>query len=320
MRVALHDELAELGAEVGPQVFDDPVAFRAAFDDFVPEGSASTGEVSLLVGAIATGAMRRLREQLALGADPDKAIEMQGDLLARDRGTSESSGARWAVSVLAHATGAIPVDQVLTRPAAGSDSELPTTVAPTPSVEATLPIREEVPAPSSPNEEPRQRASRRASPLLIAAAVVLTIVAVTAIVLLLQRDGDSPDDTAEDRTSASDEGNPTGNSDEEVLTEIDVTESGETMRVQLVNDGSDTELVLLVQREGEFTEVDRGMTTCPYLESSYDAGIEHTGLELFWGWSNLDQEGYGEYGKIVPEIERLEIYGGLEDGAVCPTD
>lgn len=48
--VALHDELAELQAEVGPHVFDDPVAFRAAFDDFIPEGSATTGEVSLLVG------------------------------------------------------------------------------------------------------------------------------------------------------------------------------------------------------------------------------------------------------------------------------
>ncbi len=318
--VALHDELAELGAEVGPQVFDDPVAFRAAFDDFIPEGLASTGEVSLLVGAIATGAMRRLREQLALGADPDKAIEMQGDLLARDRGTNESSGARWAVSVLAHATGAIPVDQVLTRPAAGSDSELPTTVPPSPELEATRPVSDESPPSSSPPQEPHQRAGRRANPLVIAAAVVLTIVAVTIVVLLLQRDSDSPDDTAEDRTSASDEGDPTGNADEEVLAETEITESGETMRVQLVNDGSDTELVLLMQREGEFTEVDRAPTTCPYLESSYDAGIEHTGLELFWGWSNLDQEGYGEYGKIVLEIERLEIYGGLEDGAVCPTD
>jgi len=34
--VALHDELAELRAEVGPQVFDDPVAFRAAFDGSSP--------------------------------------------------------------------------------------------------------------------------------------------------------------------------------------------------------------------------------------------------------------------------------------------
>ena len=319
--MALHDELAELRTEVGPQVFDDPVAFRAAFDDFIPEGLASTGEVSLLVGAIATGAMRRLREQLALGADPDKAIEMQGDLLARDRGTSESSGARWAVSVLAHATGAIPVDQVLTRPAAGSDSELPTTVAPTPRFEETLPVSEEAPPPSSPPEEQPQRAGRRANPLLIGAAVVLTLVAVTTLAVLFLRDGGSADDKAEDRTSTSDAGDPTGEADEEVLAGIDITESGETMRVQLVNDGSDTELVLLMQREGEFTEVDRQPTTCPYLESSYEAGIEHAGdLELFWGWNNLDQEGYGEYGKIVLEIERLEIYGGLEEGAVCPTD
>ncbi|WP_220794807.1 hypothetical protein, partial [Nocardioides pelophilus] len=114
--MALHDELADLRAEVGAQAFEDPVTFRAAFDDFIPEGSATTGEVSLLVGAISTGALQRLKEQLALGADPASSIAAQGDLLARDRGTSDSSGCRWALSVLAHAIGAVPLTQVLTRP------------------------------------------------------------------------------------------------------------------------------------------------------------------------------------------------------------
>src|SRR5215213_387733 len=114
--VALHDELAELQAEIGPHVFDDPVAFRAAFDDFIPEGSATTGEVSLLVGAISTGTLQRLREQLTIGADPSTSIAAQAELLARDRGTSESSGAYWALSVLAHALGAVPAEEVATRP------------------------------------------------------------------------------------------------------------------------------------------------------------------------------------------------------------
>ena len=160
--VALHDELAELRAEVGPQVFDDPVAFRAAFDDFIPEGSASTGEVSLLVGAIATGALQRLKEQLALGADPQTSIAVQADLLARDRGTSESSGARWAMSVLAYAIGALPGNGVPTRPAPGPDSigtaDRPTAGAgteavdpdPTHRVDATRVVAQAPPPPSTP--------------------------------------------------------------------------------------------------------------------------------------------------------------------------
>ena len=325
--VALHDELAELRAEVGPQVFDDPVAFRAAFDDFIPEGSASTGEVSLLVGAIATGALQRLKDQLAIGADPDMTIAVQGDLLARDRGTSEASGARWALSVLAHAMGAIPVDRVLTRPKPSPDSvdtagRPPPSSPPASSLDPgrtrpvvdrpTHVVSQETQTPAAPTPGPPPAPGRRRiNPLLIAAVAVLAVVAIAAVAVLFLRDGDDPGDTAE-------EGSGTG--DEEVLAEVDIAESGETMRVQLIQDDSDTELVLLLERDGEFTEVDREPTTCPFLESSYEAEVEHTGdLELSWGWQNLDQGGFGQYGKIVPEIESLEIYD-LEDGYVCPTE
>lgn len=336
-RVALHDELAELRAEVGPQVFDDPVAFRAAFDDFVPEGSASTGEVSLLVGAIATGALQRVKEQLALGADPEMTIAVQGDLLARDRGTAESSGARWALSALAHAIGVVPVERVLTRPTPGPDSvdtagRPPAPARPTPTPhpadpgptqqisDATRVASQETPdegaGPTAPTGQPPPK--RGTNPLLIAIVVVLAIVAIAAVAVLVLRDGDDPSDTAEDGSSASDDGGAQGDA-EEVLAQADLSEGGQTMRVELVQNSTDTFLVLRVERDGELTEVDREPTSCPFLESSYEPGITSTGLELFWGWQNLDQAGFGEYGKIVPEIESLEIYG-VGDDYVCPTD
>ena len=322
--VALHHELAALRAEVGPQVFDDPVSFRAAFDDFVPEGSASTGEVSLLVGAIATGALQRVKEQLALGADPEMTIAVQGDLLARDRGTSESTGARWALSALAHAVGALPAELVPTRPTPGADSvatvgrppaQSPGIVDPGPtqqSGDATRVVSQEPPAPAATSGG---RGRRRMNALLVAAVVVLAVVAVAAVALLLLRDDDAPAEIGEDSA-----GGTGGSSDEEVLSSVDLTDAEEPIRVELVRNGSDVELVLFLERDGELTEVDREPAACPYLESSYEPEIESTGgLDLFWGWSNLDQEGFGQYGTVIPEIESIDVFG-VEEGYVCPTE
>ncbi|WP_183094760.1 hypothetical protein [Nocardioides stalactiti] len=126
--MALHDELAELRAEVGPHVFADPVAFRAAFDDFIAEGAATTGEVRLLVDAIATGSLQRLVGQLDLGADPATALTAESERLARDRGTVETAGARWALSSLLFARGMVTnADLVSTRPTAFSSSSDPRT-------------------------------------------------------------------------------------------------------------------------------------------------------------------------------------------------
>lgn len=337
--VALHDELAELRAEVGAQVFDDPVAFRAAFDDFIPEGSASTGEVSLLVGAIATGALQRVREQLALGADPDVTIAVQGDLLARDRGTSESDGARWALSVLSHAMGEIPVDRVLTRPTPGPDSigtagrptGLPETTAgidtgPTrpiagsppqvasPAPDATRVVSEE-PLPADPPQEPRPPGRRR-NPLLIGAAAVLAVAVVVALVLfLLLRDDESPEDASDDGTSTSD---AAADPDEEILAQIEMTDADKTVRIQLVVDGTDASVVLLTEQDGEYVEVNRESASCPFLDSSYDAGLEDEGdLQLFWGWQNEGNESFGEYGEVLIKEERLIKFGSADDQA-CP--
>lgn len=113
----LQDELRELCTQVGPHVFDDADTFRGAFDDFVPEGAATPGDLRLLVDAIATGAFQRLVGQLELNADPPTAIAAESERLARDRGTVETEGARWALSVLAYARG-LTDHGVATRPTA----------------------------------------------------------------------------------------------------------------------------------------------------------------------------------------------------------
>jgi hypothetical protein len=346
--VALHDELAELRAEVGPQVFNDPVTFRAAFDDYIPEGSASTGEVSLLVGAISTGALQRLNDQLALGADPATSIAAQGDLLARDRGTSDSSGCRWALSVLAHATGAVPMTQVLTRPSAPDSvstvdrpSSPPTdsgeldigptrvtpdpAVAPTAATDATQVTSDEPaamvggPGPTVPTPDPGRRATGRINPMLIGAVAVLAVVAVIAVVLLFLRDGDSPDDdTTADDTSSTDDDAPGPAGTEEVLDEVEMTDAGKTVQVQLVRDGPDVSVVLLAEVDGEFTEVDRGPADCPYLDISYDATIEDQGdRQIFFGWQNRNTDGFGAYGEVQIDEDMLILYDPGD--TPCPT-
>jgi len=335
--VALHDELADLRAEVGPQAFEDPVTFRAAFDDFIPEGSATTGEVSLLVGAISTGALQRLTEQLALGADPATSIAAQGDLLARDRGTSDSTGCRWALSVLAHAIGAVPITQVLTRPTVPDSVSTPDRPAATPEVgepdtgptritsddrptvpataltDATRMTSNEPPAPPTPS------GGSRVNPMLIGAVAVLAVIAVVAIVLLMLRDGDaSDDDTTADESSPTD-GSASGSpSTEEVLDQVEMTEAGKTVQVRLVHDGEDASVVLLAEVDGDYTEVDRFAVGCPYLDISYDAGIDDQGdRQIFFGWLNSNTNGYGEYGEVQIDEEML-IPFGLGD-APCPT-
>ena len=332
--VALHDELAELRAEVGPQVFDDPVAFRAAFDDFIPEGSASTGEVSLLVGAIATGALQRLKEQLALGANPEMSIAVQGDLLARDRGTTETSGARWALSVLAHAMGAVPVDQVLTRPKPSPDSV--STAGRPPSTTGLAGHRR--PWAHPPDPVPRRDPGGQPGAPHRDAAASAAARADRARQAWPQPDGDRR--VRRTRRRGRDRGRPAvpaaarrqrpgrhggrqlerqQRHDEEVLVEIEMSEAGKTVRLQLVADGEDASVVLLSEVDGEYVEVDREATSCPYLDTAYDAGLEDQGnSQIAFGWQNEDTEGYGAYGEVQIDEDLLILYEPGEE-EVCPT-
>jgi len=221
--VPLQDELRELFTQVGPQVFGDADTFRGAFDDFVPEGAATTGERRLLVDAIATGSFQRLLAQLEIHADPEIAIAVEAARLARDRGTVETHGARWALSALAYAHGLAGVGRVSTRPFALGDpgAETEPEPAPTPApplnpdafestftrpgadVPAPPAASSSTPAPADHLTLTRSPADPAAAPAgdggpggrgrvvaIIAVLVALAVAAVIAVVLL--GDGDEP--------------------------------------------------------------------------------------------------------------------------------
>ena len=64
----------------------------------------------MLYDAVRLGAYHRCVELLERGSDPMLAVSTAGDLLARERGTTEVITSRWAVATLAHATGHLATD------------------------------------------------------------------------------------------------------------------------------------------------------------------------------------------------------------------
>ncbi|MDP2775033.1 MAG: hypothetical protein Q8O61_15885, partial [Nocardioides sp.] len=103
----LHEHLAELVQSVGPQVLDDPDGFRAALDDFLDEGAASTGDINLLVDTVRLGAYGWMVNTISSGGEGARAVEAAGTILARDRGSRDVDSARWACAVLAFAVGKV---------------------------------------------------------------------------------------------------------------------------------------------------------------------------------------------------------------------
>lgn len=108
----LHESLYELGLTSGRTVFDDADLLRAALDDYLDEGAASTGDINLLVDAVRLGAFRMMLTTIDSGAEPTRAVEAAGELLARDRGTSDVNATRWACAVLGFAVGKVSATDV----------------------------------------------------------------------------------------------------------------------------------------------------------------------------------------------------------------
>ncbi|GEP39883.1 hypothetical protein NPS01_35460 [Nocardioides psychrotolerans] len=103
----LHESLAELVGHVGPQVLDDADGLRAALDDYLDEGAASTGDINLLVDTVRLGAYAWMMSTIASGGEGAKAVEAAGVILARDRGSRDLDTARWACAVLGFAVGEV---------------------------------------------------------------------------------------------------------------------------------------------------------------------------------------------------------------------
>lgn len=205
--MAVHEELVRLAQAAGPGVFDSSDGFRAAFDDFVPEGSTSTGELALLSDAIGTGCFARLLSQLDLGADTTAAVADQARALAAVRGTTETDGAAWALAALAHAVGRIGADQIGPRtlaPPTTSPNDVPGVVPAAP----TLPPLHSGPRPPAP--PPSRAASARGRVILLAAgAVAAALLSALVLVIVLDRAGSDPSASGGDRaTSTDDQGAP----------------------------------------------------------------------------------------------------------------
>ncbi len=130
----LHENLYELGVSFGRDVFDDADGLRAALDDYLDEGAASTGDINLLVDAVRLGSLRWMLTTIDSGAEPARAIESAGDLLARDRGSADVIGSRWAVAVLGFAVGKVSDAEVRRQRTQG----------------AAPPVATQGPAPTSP--------------------------------------------------------------------------------------------------------------------------------------------------------------------------
>lgn len=182
LNVGMHNELARLVEQAGPGVLDDADSFRAALDDFLAEDAATRGELNLLVDAVRLGTFARLLNQVEHGAEITQATRLLGRELARDRGTTESTSAAWALGVLAFAVGKldepdltelraamVPVDglaaQVVGRPveAVADDGPLAASTVKRP---ATVPIEDE-----------RAERPRRVVPTVLAAGVVVALLA-----------------------------------------------------------------------------------------------------------------------------------------------
>ncbi|HWU20023.1 MAG TPA: hypothetical protein VN088_00750 [Nocardioides sp.] len=104
--------LADLARDRGTELFRDPGTFRAALDDYLDEGTASSGTINLLTDAVRLGAVDGMLSMLDSGAQVQAAVESSGGRLARDRGSSDTRGCQWACAVLGFALGRVPAQLV----------------------------------------------------------------------------------------------------------------------------------------------------------------------------------------------------------------
>ncbi|WP_435770309.1 hypothetical protein [Nocardioides sp. SYSU DS0651] len=200
--MGVHEELAELAAEVGAGAFDDAEVFRAVLDDYLADDTATRGEINVLVDAVRLGVFERLAAQVDNGADVGSAIDVLGDQLARDRGTSEVRSARWAIAALAYAVGRAGEDVVLARREAMERADdrpdrPPASATPPPAAPTTV----AAPAAAGTREllpwEKEERPERRGR-VIAAVVAVVVLLAAAAVTLRAFDDGDGRDRESQD--------------------------------------------------------------------------------------------------------------------------
>ncbi len=179
-------------------MFENHESFRAACDDYIAEAAGTRGEWNLLADAIRLGEYRRLMNQIELGADPVQAIDAHGSRLASERGTQETTGARWALATLAFATGAVPEDVVLARHGGRPSAGPPPAALTTPRENPGGPVAPGLPTGGSSPTHPRS--PRVKVRWLVTGAVVVVVALAAAVGTLLTREDGSPSDKAAPET------------------------------------------------------------------------------------------------------------------------
>ncbi|WP_188113616.1 hypothetical protein [Nocardioides humilatus] len=152
--MALHDSLRELVSVRGAAVVEDADELRGALDDFLAEDEATLGELNLLVDAVRLGALRRVLDVMAHGAEPQAAVREAGAALARDRGTDDPTRSCWALAALGFALG--KVDEPMVRMFRSDAGTMP---AATPPAAPNGPAPVAAPVPAEPEPEPIVAAS-----------------------------------------------------------------------------------------------------------------------------------------------------------------
>ena len=317
----LADAVADLVRRHGSSLFDDARTFRGALDDYLDEETGSVGLIRLLTDAVEQDALRSLIVMLDNGADLDSAIANVGDRLARDRGSTDVDGARWACAVLGYAVGRVPaqVEERLRDRADLHSSSSPITAVP-PATTPITAVPEPGPAQAPPAGPTAQNRSRRWPAAAVVAVCVAAVVAVGAIVAAVLLVGANNDEDPDGGAGPS----------EEVAEETALTAgpSGTEVRFRLIHSGSAAVLVMDVMREGDFERADDVTLSCEYWPGSTNPdltadqdveGLPPDAGQGAVGWRGPDaqQEGYLEYFGWNAAEGTLELFGF--DGT-CPTE
>jgi hypothetical protein len=100
------DSLGTLVSRFGPQTLERHEDLHSALADLMPH-EGSCGERNLVVAAVSSGSIARLRQLMAEGAEPARAVEDAASVLAGEL-YADPRSARWACAVVGEALGIVP--------------------------------------------------------------------------------------------------------------------------------------------------------------------------------------------------------------------
>ncbi len=314
----LADAVADLVRLHGNVLLADAATFRGALDDYLDEETAPSGTVKLLTDAVEVGALASLISMIDQGADVRSAVEMAGDRLARDRGSADLAGSRWACAVLGYAVGRVPAEveadlrgQVI----------VPTSTVPTPTTHRLSTT--ELPGEGGTrviHEEPAAhdgRDRRRPWALIVGGTAVAGILAAVVLAIVVLDDDEGSPGGGDDTTSE----------DELARREVTTESSGIEATFRIMLDGTDAYLVMDLGGGDDLEETARLELSCPFVEGSMNVDLDVTqgvpGLgpdqgDGLVGWDGpVADTAYAEYFQWDAAQGMLELLG-MEEGQECP--